>query len=150
MTSVQRTGVAVASFSGLALTLGLAYAVAPGCIHMCGLTPYCQDAPRFDDEGDELDTQRERLHREIEFGDHLAVQLAAGSITLACATAQIEPRMRTRPHFEYVCESYYRAPNLHLGTARYLIGKAQRLLEDEPIWQVFASARLEAEYAVMR
>ena len=150
MTSIQRTGVALASFSGIALTFGLAYSVGPRSICTTGLATYVPDTPSIDDRAAELDAQKERLHRGIEFGDHLAVHLAVGTITLARATEQIEPHLRTRPEFDVVFERYYRVPSFHLGTARYLIDKVRRLLEDDPSWWLIVSTRLEAEYAAMR
>ena len=150
MSSVQRTGIAFVTLFGLLLTLGLAYTVARGCTRRIGNPPYREDARLIAKRAVQLEAEKERMHRRIEFGGYLAHQLAIGALTLASATEQIEPQMRTLPYFEFVGERYYLAPNIHLGTARYLIDRVRRLLEGEPDWWVFVSARLEAEYAAMR
>jgi hypothetical protein len=150
MTTDQRTGTAFATaLCGLALTLGLVYAIASGNARMTRSVREL-DRAAIADRAAALRERHDRLQHEIQFVEHFAVQLAAGTLSLTDATARIEPILRTRPDFDITCQVYYHTPNMHLGTARYLIIKVQQLLDaDESQWLI-VSARLEAEYAEMK
>ena len=147
MTAIQRAGVALA----VALcVLALVSATVLGYGHTVRFAILGPDSERIDNERAELEHLHERLNLEIEVSDHLVTQLAAGTISLADATAHLEPRLQTRPGFTTVCELQYRTPNTHLGTARYLIEKVKRFLKADPSRQANVSARLEAEYALLQ
>jgi hypothetical protein len=143
MTAVRRAGVALAV---PLLTLALVVVCGPVARH----TILGPDSNRIVDEQTEIDHQRERLNRDIELSEHLVTRLATGTISLADATEQMEPRLQQRPGFQITCENNYRVPNTRLGTARYLIQKVEWCLEADPTQWAAASARLEAEYAALK
>jgi hypothetical protein len=147
MTAVHRAGAALAASL---LALALVSAILLGCGHAARFALLGPDCKRLDDERTELDHQRERLNLDIEVSDHLVTRLATGTISLADATAQMEPRLQERAGFRTVCEVQYQVPDTYLGTARYLIEKVARFLEADPSHQASVSARLEAEYAAMQ
>jgi len=150
MTADQRAGTALAAaLSGLALTLGLVYAIVFGNARTTRSFPDL-DRRAIADRAAALQEQHERLLHEIQLAEHLAIQLVAGTLSLTDATALMEPHLRARPDFDFTYHTCYRTPNAHLGVARYLINKVQQLLDaDESQWLI-VSARLETEYAELK
>jgi len=151
-----RRDVPAVALLGLALGFGLAHVTVPKS--MLTAPEWMRPARRADgpdfariaDEAASLQARQEQLLREIELGDHMAARLAAGTLSLADAAGEMEPFLRTRAGFDTVCRHYYHVPNTHLGTARYLIEKVRRLLEDDPSREATVTARLEAEYAALK
>ena len=103
MASDQRAGIVFVTLCGLVLTLGLTYTIARGCTSRISNPPDGEDARLTAERAAQLEAEKERMHRRIEFGGHLARQLAIGALTLASATG-IEPQMRILPYFEFVSE----------------------------------------------
>ena len=137
MTAGRRTGAALATLFGLALAFGLVYAIA-----VRPNWPSADDMNfvRIAAEADALQAQEERLRRGAELGDRLVLQLAAGKLTLALATEQLEPHLRSMPGFEDNCKFRWYAPSPRHGTARYLIDKVRRVLADDPSrWAVVSA-----------
>jgi len=149
MMTINRRRELLTTATGFALTLGFCGTLSIGCAPVSSVEAYGRETPAIADQDDVLTVQLRRLHREIAFGNHLAIELFLGTTTLSRATEQVEPHMRARPDFKSVCDGYYRAPSVHHGTARYLIGKVQKRLDDTPLWWMLTTARLEAEYAAM-
>ena len=101
-------------------------------------------------EAAELRAFEERFHEEVELADHLAAQLAVGTISLAEATNLMEPILRNRPGFATVTQQNYHAPTFRQGVAWYLIQHVDWQLLDAPeVWAAI-STRLEAEYVAMQ
>lgn len=156
MTSVRRTGTAsAAALSGLALALGLSHAVAPGWPRRFGLDVWnvaaAQAAYRAaGDEREALESGHERMFREIAAAEALAARVAAGTLPLAAAAAELEPILVRRVGFTSTCEVHYHVPTTRLGAARYLLLKVTDLTADDPGAQAATLTRLETEFAAMR
>jgi hypothetical protein len=150
--TINRSGAVVsASFlAGLALAVGLSAVVAGAGARLMGLEREDLDLSALAEQTDELDLQHARQLEEYTFANHLATRLAAGALTLADATAQMEPILRERPDFEFVCQYHYQVQDTRLGAARYLIDKVEFLLKDEPSRWRPVSIRLNADYAALR
>lgn len=154
MTNVRRTGaVSAAALSGLALTLGLAHAVAPDWAARAGLDVWNLEELRDDfransEEWDELVEKEQRLHRECEATGSVAARMVEGELTLAEAADLLQPILRERPGFESTWRYDYRVPDFRRGCARYAI---QRTVRDvAPDRRAELEDRLEAEYAAMK
>ena len=156
MTTVRRAGtVSAAALSGLGLTLGLAHAIAPQWAARTGLDVWNivalhESAKTASEEYKVLLAKEERIRREIEAGEHIAARLVDGSLALADAIKELEPTLRDRPGFDFVCESTYQAPTFRHGVARYAIGRVTRLLKMNPAQRAVVCARLETEYAAIK
>ena len=147
-----RSGMVVSPTSLAALVLAAVLASFAVWVwpHLTGSPTENIDPTDITDQADELEAKRTRLWWEIESADRLAAKLTDGSLSLVDAVAQMEPLLRDRIDFENVSRNHYRAPNLRLGTARYLIAKVGYHLDGDPGRWAAASQRLEAEYAAMR
>jgi hypothetical protein len=148
---INRTGTVgpAVLFSGILLTAGLGSMtwVWP---HASSILDERIDRSANDERAEVLESQRVRLEEEVAFSTDLATRLAWGTLALADAAQQMELLLRDRIGFDVTCSMVYHAPNLRLGTARYLIGKVEQLLESDPSACAAASARLSAEYAALR
>lgn len=157
MTTVRRAGTAsVAALSGLVLTIGLAQTAAPEWMRRSGLDVWnvfeAQDSLRATGhQRESLRLEAEQLQQEIEFADHVANRLEAGTISMAEATDIIEPILRNRSGFHNVAGLYYAAPTFRHAVARYLSARVLRRasLTSAGGWALLAT-RLEVEYALLK
>jgi hypothetical protein len=152
MTSVHRAGaVSTVALSAVALTLGLAQAVAPRWVKHVGLDvwnlPNLRTASKAaDDEAIELQAKEEQLRQSIEVSEHIAARLVEGAVTLAQAIDELEPLLRERPGFDYGYQTNYHVNTFRQGVARYTINRAQRMLAANPSRWATISPHLEAEF----
>jgi hypothetical protein len=155
MTTVRRAGtVSAATLSGLALALALTHLTAPGWTRQVGLDVWNLNAAvshvrTVSAESVGLRTYEEQLRQELELADQLTARLTTGAMSLGEATDVMEPIMRTRAGFETAVRTFYQAPTIRRGVARYLIHRVGRQPLDGSVLRAVVLARLEAEYAAM-
>jgi hypothetical protein len=156
MTTVHRAGtVSTVALSALGLVLGAAQSIAPRWVKHVGLDMWNLPGLRAStqeahEKSEELQLEQERLDRSIEAGEHVAVRLIAGTITLAQATDELEPHLRARPGFDEIHKFAYQTKTLRQGVARYVVNRATWLLDNDPSRRAAVSARLEAEFVAIQ
>jgi hypothetical protein len=151
MHSFRRTGTTSAAvLSGLVLTLGLMYAIAPEWSRRVGLDVWNIAEPveslrATKEESARLSEEAQRLREAIEAADHITTRLIAGELTLETASDQIEPLLLERQGFEF--SRSVSSPDLpfRLKVARYLLDRSLR----SPGARADLKARLNAEYQAM-
>ena len=152
MTTIRRTGAtSAATLCGLALTVLLANAIAPGWVQSSGLDvwnlPSAISANKSADlECVSLREQEQKLIQEIQFGNSIADELAAGTITLKEAIDELEPVMRNRNGFVATLQINYCTTSLREGVARYLLSHIHRLMEQNRDQLSDTLSRLECEW----
>ena len=149
--NVERSTAAVSAalLIALALAVGLGSIVVWTAPHLRCFLGDDLDSVAIAERAEDLNEQHLRQSTEYEFAQHLAARLAAGTLSLAEATDQMEPILCERSDFASVCRCHYQVPNARLGTARYLIDKVSFLLDADASRWLAVSARLEKEYATM-
>jgi hypothetical protein len=152
MTTIRRTGATSAgTLFGLALTVVLANAIAPGWVQSSGLDvwnlPSAISANKCADQDCvSLREQEQKLMQEIQLANKIADELASGTITLKEAIDELEPVMRNRNGFVSTMQANYSATSLREGVARYLLSHIPRLLEHNPDQLTDTLSRLECEW----
>ena len=101
-------------------------------------------------QSEELDATLEHLHREIHFSGHLAMELAAGRLSLEEATTRMDPLLSQRGSFRMLQVGPYRGDGTRHKTARYLINRVRQILNLNPDLWLDVSNRLEGEYVALR
>ena len=155
MTTVPRTGATTAAtLLGLAFTIVLAQTIAPHWVRRAGLDlwslPAAMAASRTADrESVELNAMERKLFREIDYSEHLAAELVAGTLTLEAAVNEMEPILKTRSGFLAGLRVQYNTSSLRQGVARYLIARISRVTRFDPALESDARLRLECEYALL-
>ena len=102
------------------------------------------------EESARLRDEVEQLRESIEAAEHLTSRLIKGEVTLAHATASIEPLMLERRGFRSSASISYPAPTFRLMVARYLIDHARRTLQSDPSRLAGLEVQLRAEYEGMK
>jgi hypothetical protein len=156
MTTVHRAGtVSTVALSALGLVLGAAQSIAPRWVKHVGLDVWnfpslCASTQEAREQTEELRLDQERMDMSIEAGEHVAVRLVAGTMTLAQAIDELEPLLRARPGLDDIHRIAYQTKSPRQGVARYIVNRATRLLDNDPSRRAAVSARLEAEFAAVR
>jgi hypothetical protein len=151
---VRHTGiVSLAVVCIMAVVFVLACAIAPTWAKSAGLDVW--NLPSLNDSVKEADAKstvlmetQEQMRNEREFGDHLVTRLIDGTVTLAEASAEMEPIMQKRPGFDVVCRLDYRVTTSRQGAAKCLINRVNAVMNGDSRWPAI-SARLEAEFAAL-
>jgi len=157
MTNIRRTGIASATtLLGLVLALALTHAIAPNWARRAGLDiwhlPQIQaEARAIQHKTECLEVEAEQWHQRNEAIAHLTTRLATGGVSLAAATDEIEPFLRSQPGFENAARSpLYKAPTFRLSAAQYLLRRVECCWDSDPNMKTATMARLEAEYSAMK
>jgi hypothetical protein len=151
--NVRRAGAtSAATLCGLALTIVLAHAIAPDWMKRFGLDvwnlPSAIAATRTAEEQlATLNAQEDQLFREIELGDRVTAQVAAGRMTLLAAVDEMEPILQNRGGFATTLKHDRQIGSFRKGVARYLFSRIPRVANNDPVQLTAVLAHLEEEYA---
>jgi hypothetical protein len=152
--NTRRAGsVCIVAVSGLALALGLAQIVAPRWVRAVGLDVWNfaearDEMQRLMAHAAELQAVGEQQVRHLGYMDSVALRLAAGDMTLAEATDEMEPILRAHPHYEKMWEVYYPGLTFRQAVARNAIMTVAGPLGHNRDRDTLA--RLEREYTALR
>jgi hypothetical protein len=156
MSNARRAGATSATtLIGLALTVVFVHALAPDWIRRLGLDvwnlPAAIAATRSaDEELATLNAQEDQLFREIQLGNQITSQIAAGTLSLRAAVDEMEPILQNREGFAVTIKQRYRAATFRLAVAHYLISRVPAVMNSEPLRQSTVLTQLEYEYAQMK
>lgn len=96
-----------------------------------------------------LDRYRDRLLRESDVLNDLALRVAAGDLSLAEAADAAAEVLHDRRGFASDCEFKWNGATPRQGAARCLIAKVRLMSDGDPAAQTARTERLEAEFRTM-
>jgi hypothetical protein len=155
MTTVRRAGATtVATLCGLALTVVAADAIAPRWVREAGLDVWNMSSAisankTADEKYASLKVKEQQLYQDIQLGNNVAEELAAGTITLKDAVDEMEPVMKNRTGFVVSLQVCYGTSSLREGVARYLISRIPRSRTHDLVELSNTLYRLECEFETL-